>query len=767
MPDQGLRGLLLTRRWRDTERGIELEFWAASARGPLLIKPPPQQAVCFIPNRAAIRASRNRSVTRKPLALLDPAGMPVDALYFTRQADLNAIKDTGSAHELLEADIKPTDRFLMERFVTAGIVAQGTVSHYPQFTEISNAQVHCCDSCAPLRVVSLDIETSDLQGDLYSIALVGTGVEKVFMLGRPPVATGAPTTEYFDDVSMLLRRFFDYLNEIDPDLIIGWNIVQFDLRFLHNLCRRLNLALRIGRNHEAAVVLAPRRTGQQPVAIIPGRVALDGIELLRQAFWLFEDYTLQSVAAKLLGTSKLIDKNVDRVAEIQRLFSQDKAALAQYNLQDCRLVLDIFAKTDLVNFVKERARLTGLPLDRIGGSVAAFDNLYLPRLHRAGRVAPTTGQQTSHQQSPGGFVLDSLPGLYEDVLLLDFKSLYPSIIRTFRIDPLGLWNPGQDPVPGFLDAQFSRAGSILGDIVETLWRSRDEAKKQGDRSLSQAVKIIMNSFYGVLGSAGCRFFDPRLASSITRRGHEIIKRSREYFEDKGIKVIYGDTDSLFVLLGEHAHSAEGCSFGQRLATELNQWWARELRTRYRLESFLEVELETHFRRFLMPTVRGRDTGSKKRYAGLVGQDAEAELVIKGLESVRTDWTPLAREFQRELLRRVFLGHPYRDYIRDLSERLETGELDDKLIYRKRLRQPLEAYRHNVPPHAQAARKLASPPRWIRYVMTLNGPEPMENAPTNPDYHHYRSRQLAPAADAILPFLGTSFSALTDAQLTMF
>ena len=82
--------------------------------------------------------------------------------------------------------------------------------------------------------------------------------------------------------------------------------------------------------------------------------------------------------------------------------------------------------------------MTGLLMDRMGGSVAAFEYMYLPRLHRAGWVAPDIGDGYSAEKSPGGYVMDSRPGLFEHVLVLDFRSLYPSIIRTFRIDPLGL-----------------------------------------------------------------------------------------------------------------------------------------------------------------------------------------------------------------------------------------------------------------------------------------------------------------------------------------
>ncbi len=170
----------------------------------------------------------------------------------------------------------------------------------------------------------------------------------------------------------------------------------------------------------------------------------------------------------------------------------------------------------------------------------------------------------------------------------------------------------------------------------------------------------------------------------------------------------------------------------------------------------------------MPTVRGEKTGSKKRYAGLVRTaDGGTDIVFKGLEIVRTDWTALAHRFQRELYRRIFLDLPFKEFVRETLADLLAGKLDQELVYRKRLRRAVDEYTRNVPPHVQAARKLDKPGRWVRYVITSTGPEPVRGELPKPDYDHYRERQLAPAANGILHFLDTSFEAITDAQLAIF
>ncbi len=768
--------MLLTRQWRDMGEGLELVFWAVSDEGPVRVVIDDSKAVCFIARDTALPETQSlrRRAERKPLALATLDGAAVDGLYFRCQRDLAAARDElrGRGVTLYESDIKPNDRYLAERFVNAAFSVHGEADRRDGYVEFRNPQLKRDDYRASLRQVSLDVESDGLSGQLYSIAVHGDGVADVFIVSDAPVHVDGARVVLCGDEGALLETFLAWLAREDPDLIVGWNVINFDLDLIEQRCRTLGVAFAVGRGGDRATILQPQSPRGTKVARVPGRVVLDGIDWLRAAFWSFESFELEAVARALLGRGKHTlgagGESTDKVAEINRLYREDRDRLAAYNLEDCRLVTEIFARTKLVDFAVRRAELTGLAMDRQGGSVAAFDNLYLPRLHRRGRVAPDIGDAGDGPASPGGYVMDSDPGLYDNVLVLDFKSLYPSIIRTFQIDPLGLAAPGDDPVPGFLEARFARDGAILPELIEELWRAREEAKRHDDGALSQAVKILMNSFYGVLGSSGCRFYDARLASSITRRGHEIIRTSRDRIEEQGHRVIYGDTDSLFVLLGDAVDEAEAMGIGAELARTLNRWWRETLANDYRLDSFLELEFETLYLRFLMPTVRGEQTGSKKRYAGLVrGADGGTELVFKGLESVRTDWTALARRFQRELYRRIFLDLPFEAFVRETLADLLAGKLDEELVYRKRLRRGVDEYTRNVPPHVQAARKLDKPGRWVRYVITSGGPEPVRDHIPKPDYQHYRERQLAPAANGILHFLDTSFESITDAQLEFF
>ncbi|MDY0831670.1 DNA polymerase II [Pseudomonas sp. SED1] len=781
------QGFVLTRHWRDTPAGTEVSFWLATDHGPRFVRLPVQTSVMFIPQAhrkpAELQLKGERGIELRDLALCDFHHRPVLGLYTKQHRQLMDLEKRlrKAGIDVYEGDVRPPDRYMMERFITAPVWFGGTAGEGGMLVEAQMKPAP--DYRPPLKLVSLDIETT-AQGDLYSIALEGCGERQVYMLG-PPNKTDAVDfkLDYCDTRAELLERLNQWLATHDPDAIIGWNLVQFDLRVLHEHAQRLNVPLLLGRGGDA---MGWREHGSRNhyFAAAAGRLIIDGIEALRSATWSFESFSLENVAQTLLGEGKSISTPYQRMDEINRMFAEDKPALARYNLKDCELVTRIFEKTELLKFLLERASVTGLPADRNGGSVAAFTHLYMPLMHRQGFVAPNLGDKPP-QASPGGFVMDSRPGLYESVLVLDYKSLYPSIIRSFLIDPVGLIEGLRHPedsesVEGFRGARFSRTRHCLPSIVARVSEGREVAKREHNAPLSQALKIIMNAFYGVLGSSGCRFFDTRLASSITLRGHQIMRQTRELVEARGYEVIYGDTDSTFVWLGS-AHSQEDATrIGLDLVQHVNTWWRERLQNEFGLQSALELQYETHFSRFLMPTIRGAEEGSKKRYAGLVTRaDGSEEMIYKGLETVRSDWSPLARQFQQELYQRIFHRQPHQDYVRDYVRRTLSGELDELLIYRKRLRRQLGDYERNVPPHVRAAR-LADEyndrqgrPRqyqnggWISYVISVNGPEPLEVRQAPIDYDHYVTRQLQPVADAILPFVNDDFGTLVGGQMGLF
>ncbi|MFV8782511.1 DNA polymerase II [Microbulbifer sp. SA54] len=775
------QGFLLTRHSFDQRGSTCIHYWLATPEGPVKLVIEGERPVFMV--KVADRAQVAEAL----------AGVPFDWQQlgfqtFGREEAAMLYFPTIDAHrraqtlmqtrgiEVLEGDFRLHDRYLMERFVRGGLYFEGVAQAKDGYTEYRNVRLKGAEVQPDFKVVSLDVECSG-PGELYSIGLYGHGVEEVLMVGQPESAD--TTIHWVDDERALLQALEARIQSLDPDIIIGWSVVDFDFRLLLKRAGRYGLRLKLGRGGTDAR-WRDGREGSQGFVTLPGRVVLDGIDGLKNATYSFESFSLEFVAQTLLGRGKDTEDVDNRLAAIEHDFRHNKPKLAAYNLEDCRLVWDIFQHTRLLDYLRLRAQLTGLELDRSGGSVAAFTNLYLPRLHRSRYVAPNLPADGG-LASPGGYVMDSRPGLYDNVLVLDFKSLYPSIIRTFKIDPMGLIEGLADDsaIPGFRGARFSRDKHFLPDIITNLWAERDIAKQEQDAARSQAIKIIMNSFYGVLGSGGCRFYDTRLASSITLRGHEIMQQTARWIEELGHQVIYGDTDSTFVWLSGQPSPEEADAIGKGLASEINTRWQDKLKDELALACELELEFETHYQRFLMPTIRGSEAGSKKRYAGLVVKGGEEKLVFKGLETVRSDWTPLAKQFQTQLYGMVFKGVDPSDYIRETVEKTQAGEMDEQLVYRKRLRRRLEQYVKNVPPQVRAARladdlrrQQGLEPRyqnkgWIHYVITLNGPEPVDYRQSPIDYQHYIDKQLKPVADAILPFIDLDFDSLVDGQMGLF
>ena len=812
-----LSGFILTRQAYDTKQGIELSFWLKTQHGVQNFLVKHEKAVFFIEadeqDNVSHLLTKNDVVIEdiKAVPLKTFAQVPVVAIYFTTMRAFYRGREVLKSHNVkcYEDDFRPEERYLMERFITAS--AQFSLTDSQTLTSQQRKidfPVHLVNKsraipaeqtldAISLSMVSLDIECS-MKGELYSIGLYSENLnnkvlKKVLMIGDQNTHASSKKLNaeqitdikndvvWLNDESALLTALIAWIEENDPDVFIGWNVIQFDFALLQKRCDLHGITFTIGRDGRS-----PRwrknKTSEQQFIDVNGRIILDGIDLLKTATYNFPSFSLDYVARELLGLQKKVDDVDNRVKEITDNFHHDKLALAAYNLEDCRLVTLIFNKTQLLEFAMLRAQLTGLTVDRIGGSVAAFTNLYLPKLHRAGYVAPNMGDGLTGLVSPGGYVMDSIPGLYKNVLVLDFKSLYPSIIRSFNIDPMGMIEGLKAPdnaIPGFDGAYFSRKQHFLPDIINQLWLERDKAKKEKNAALSQAIKIIMNSFYGILGSTGCRFFDPRLSGSITKRSHELLKVTKTWIEDKGYKVIYGDTDSIFVHVGNEKSAKDCQQLGESLQGFINDKWQEKLFTDFAIESQLEIEFETHFCQFFMPTIRGTDVGTKKRYAGVVLKNGEEQLIFKGLESVRTDWTELAKKFQRELYLKVFNGEEVKDYVVDIVNKTKNGEMDDLLIYRKRIRRKLDQYVKNVPPHIKAARladdinqKVNQPLKfqnkgWIEYYLTTVGPQAKGYVSAPLDYQVYVDKQLATVADAILPFIGTSFSEITDAQMNLF
>lgn len=661
------------------------------------------------------------------------------------------------------------------------------------------------DEVAPLRWLALDIET-DRSGAVVAISLVSDAIggkapmREGYFLGPD---AGLREVRSFPDEASLLSAAADGLLRADPDVITGWNIVDFDMRVLASRYKAHGLPFLIGRSDEPAYLVerGPRRL----VVACPGRAVLDAMRLVRGSGERFDDLRLETVSRNLLGEGKSVaEEGEDKLEELDRLRAADPAAFVSYCIRDSELVLRILAKTGLDRLTQARAGLTGLPLDLAWTSIPAFERVYAAGL-RARHVAVPRREDRPVSGAAGGTVLDPLAGLFEGVLVFDFRSLYPSLMRTFNIDPLAharaMANPPpQSPASGEVvapnGARFAGEPGILPSIIARYAAEREKALAAGDETAAFVFKILQNSFYGVLGAEGCRYARTELAGAVTSFGRKFLVAARDFFEARGYRTLYGDTDSVFVEsgLGAGAEYGELSSLGASLAESLNAELAASIRREYGRESFLRIRCEKIYRRFFIPRLRidpeagagrGRaflpaaDTGQDRRdaqddrvatgaargrakgYAGLrLEADGGATVEVKGMEAARSDWTPLARRFQVELLGLAFgpcegkgrwaRADELAEYCRKVSQTLRRGEFDGELVYRKMLRRPPEEYA-SATPQVRAARLLGMEGKRgsVSFVMTKAGSEPATRRSGAPlDYDHYVERQLLPIAKAV-------------------
>lgn len=617
-----------------------------------------------------------------------------------------------------------------------------------------------CRTTAAPQWLALDIET-DREGTVVAASLAGAGGPGEALLVGPEL--GAAWARSFATEAGLLRALAQRIRERDPDVVTGWNVVDFDLRVLARRFAACGVPFDVGRTAEEAALV--EREGRRARFRVAGRAVLDAMRLVRASGERFDDLSLEAVARAVLGEGKAVSaRGRAKLDELDRLRRDDPAAFCAYCLRDSELVLRILARTGLDALTAKRSALTGVSLELAWTSIPAFERIYAAEL-RARRVVPPPRAERAASGAAGGTVLEPLPGFFPNVLVLDFRSLYPSIIRTFNVDPLAHARaerrpPRPDDLVAPNGARFERAAGILPAILARYAEEREAALAAGDETAAYVYKILQNSFYGVLGADGCRYARTELAGAITSFGKFFLTAARDFFEARGLRTLYGDTDSVFVLSGRDGGVGfeELTAFGAGEADALNAALAERIRREHGVPSFLRIRCEKVYRRFFIPRLKhdasGEGRGRAKGYAGLrLGAGGASEVEVKGMEAARSDFTPLARRLQRELLALAFADAgeaALRDFCQELVARLQGGELDEELVYRKSLRRAAEDYGAESP-QVRAARLLG----WkgergrISYVMTRAGPEPLELRSGAPlDYPHYVDRQLLPIARTI-------------------
>jgi len=634
-------------------------------------------------------------------------------------------------------------------------------------------------SDAPAKVLAFDIESVEEAGQ-NKIIMISLSTEKTKkVLTYQEDEHYGKYVEVLKDEKELLERFAEIVNEQDPDIILGYNSDLFDFPVISDRAEKLKVPLALSRDGSK---LKFARRARWSAARLKGRVHVDLFEfvnnILSQTLQT-EVMSLDAVSAELLGDKK-IEFEFEEILEAWRK-KKDLAKLAEYAMKDSELTLRLAHL--ILPQIFELSRVVGqLPFDTSRMTSGQDVEWYLSR--RAFELGEVIPNQPKHediiarralQPIVGAFVREPIAGVHESIAVMDFRSLYPSIIASFNISPETLKcehaECAREKVPEVGHWYCKKKRGLVSRVIEELIEKRAQLKKKlkslkpgslEHRKLDNeqfALKLIANTTYGHFGFAGAKWYCRECAESATAYGRYFIKQVMAWAEAAGFVVVYGDSDSMFVKLKEENSSSASLEKAvDKFITETNE----------KLPGIMELDLQGYYvRGIFIPRGVGPGT-AKKRYALI---DQKGNLTIRGLERVRRDWSDVARDTQEEVLRLVLKKKDVEGavrYVRQVLEDLRKGKIPlRQLTIYEQLTKPLSEYRA-IGPHVIAARKIKERGRPLGVGMVImfaitkgkgsisQRAEPVEDIGLEDvDVDYYTHNQIIPAAMRVLAVLGVT------------
>jgi len=634
------------------------------------------------------------------------------------------------------------------------------------------------ESETSFKVLAFDIEVAEEKNEerVIMISLVDNkGFKKVLTTWKREEAPNY--IEFFPSEAGMLKKFVEIIREKNPDLIITFNGDGFDFLKLRGRAERLRVPLTLGRDRSKIKLV---RRGRISSTRIVGRVHIDLFDFIDHILspsLKTEVLTLDAVAEELLGLKKIEMKWKD----IKECWREKKGLerLAEYCLWDSELTLKL--SEQLLPQIFAISRLTGLiPFDACRYTYSQLDEAYLMRrAFQQGILIPNNPKQeeiAKRRMKPsytGGFVLEPKKGIHSDILVFDFRSLYPTIIVSHNISPDTL-DCGHEEckkknkVPDLNHHFCLKRKGFIPRNLEGVIKQRTEIKKKMKslprdsleymklNNMQYALKIIANSLYGYMGFVGARWYCYSCAACTAAFGRFYIRKIIEIAKENKFEIIYGDTDSLFLRWPIEMKREDLIKEAEKFVDKVNN----------ELPGIIELEFRGFYEGGIFVTVKGAKRGAKKRYALI---DPEGNLEIRGFETVRRDWCELAKKIQHEVLR-IILQEKNPDkavkLVRDTIKRIREGKatIDELTIYTQ-LVKPLHAY-EQIGPHVRVARKLRDKGRpvgegmIIEYVITKGSGsisdrampvEDVKEGEYDPDY--YINHQILPAAMRVLQAIG--------------
>jgi len=536
----------------------------------------------------------------------------------------------------------------------------------------------------------------------------------------------------------MLEKFFEVIG--DYDILISYNGDNFDLPFLRERAEELGI------KHP---IIADKRGSNFKACI---HVDLFNIVVKHLSAEIkTRSFKLDEVARFFLGEGKE-DIEIQESKDIWDSNDVKKIdEIFKYNLQDCKITYLLGKR--ILPLEYRFSNIIGLDLYDVSrsGLSQLVENYLMKQAVKKNiliKNRPTNEELEKRREQTyiGAYVHEPKPGIYENIHILDFKSLYPTILVSHNISPDTLDENGdlKIKVNGRENRFTQNRKGFIVEIIDNLIKKRIEVKKRYGKGVDEkALKLLANSSYGYLGFFGARWYSLECAESITALGRKYIRSTIEKAEKAGFKVIYGDTDSL-VLGGETEKIKK---FLQQINREL--------------PGIMELEYEGFYRRGLF--VGAKDKGAKKRYALI---DEKGNIEIKGFEYVRGDWSEIAKETQEKVLENVLKGKERKaiEVVKEIIKRIRGEKIDKKkLIISRQLTKSIDKY-EQIGPHVKVAIELKNKGikvekgTLIRYIITKNGRSISEKAKwyeqaKDYDMGYYINNQIIPSALRILSVLG--------------
>ncbi|MEB3759900.1 MAG: DNA polymerase II [Desulfurococcales archaeon] len=738
--------------------------------------------------------SKSEDVTRRikalsesssPIINVEPVkmkyiGRPIEALKITTliparvRAYREKVKKLEGVLDVLEADIRFSMRFLLDKNlypmrwykikdvkeVNSGAyrvkhVYEASNTEIIELEEYSNK-----DPLEDLRILAFDIEVYSERGSpdprkdpIVIIGYITSDMEKpelIIMKGKSD--------------HVVIQKFVEIIRDYDPDIIVGYNQNGFDWLYLIERAKIHGIKLDVG-----------RRLGATPQPSVYGHVSVQGrlnVDLYDFAKEIHEVKvkTLEEVA-DYLGVMKKEERVILEWWQIPEYWkdNEKRDVLLRYTRDD---VISTYRLSGVfLPFGAQLSQISGLPLDQVMAASVGFrlEWRLLREAKKLGELAPNR-EERREESYTGAVVFKPEPGIHENVAVLDFASMYPNIMVKYNVGPDTLVRPGEDIDPDNVytapfvghrfrkkpDGFFKRSVSKLLDIRR---RIKQEMKRYDPDSplyrllneRQKAVKILANATYGYMGWTAARWYCRECAESITAWGRTIILKAAEQARKLGLKVIYGDTDSLFV------------TYDKEKTRKLIEYVENELG--------FEIKIDKIYKRVFF-------TEAKKRYAGLT---VDNRIDIVGFEAIRGDWSELAKETQFKvieiILRKGSIDEAI-DYVRKVIQQLYDKKIDlRKLVIWKTITKRLSEYVADQP-HVNVARILEKmgyrivPGIKVGYVIVRGSGSLSKRARPyflasieDIDTEYYVDKQVVPAAMRILKYFGVRETQLKTGKKT--